>query len=75
MNTLGSNLKHYRRVSMVKQNELSKLSGVSKNYISDIEQGKKNNITICILCSLCKSLKITPNDLIPECLYKENTNE
>jgi len=36
-----SNLKHYRKLIGLTQEELSELSGISHDYLSEIERGKK----------------------------------
>lgn len=64
--TIGTKLKRYRLSNNMSQLELSKISGISRNYISEIESGIYTNISIFYVCNLCKALKITPNDLIPE---------
>lgn len=51
-------------------NELSKLSGVSRVYISQIESGRYKP-TIQIICKLCRGLGVTPNDLIKEQYWKK----
>lgn len=63
---VGTNLKKYRLLNHMSQLELSNISGISRNYISEVENGKYNNISIIYICKWCKALKITPNDLIPE---------
>ena len=70
MDSLGENLKRYRLSKRTSQFELSTLSGVSKSYISEIESGIYSNISLYVICNLCKALLITPNDLIPEEMYR-----
>lgn len=70
MSTLGENLRKYRLFKGISQCELGNMSGVSRNYISEIESGTYSNISLLIICKLCKALVITPNDLIPEKMYK-----
>lgn len=70
MESIGQNLKKYRRERRLSQVELSKLTGVSRSHISEIESDKYKNITIDVLCKLCRGLSLTPNDLIPEEKYK-----
>lgn len=70
MESIGENLKSYRRKRRLSQIELSKLSGVSRSHISEIESDKYKNITIDVLCKLCRVLCLTPNDLIPAEKYK-----
>lgn len=70
MDNIGQNLKRYRLSKRISQFELGKLSGVSRSYISEIESGIYSNISLYIICNLCKVLTITPNDLIPEKMYR-----
>ena len=70
MDNIGQNLKRYRLSKRVSQFELGKLSGVSRSYISEIESGIYSNISLYIICNLCKALTITPNDLIPKEMYR-----
>lgn len=70
MESIGENLKSYRRKRRLSQMQLSKLSGVSRSHISEIESDKYKNITIDVLCKLCRALYLTPNDLIPAEKYK-----
>lgn len=57
------NLKKLRTVKKISQMELSKQSGVAQSYISELEKGKYD-CTVSVLCSLCKALDVTPNELI-----------
>lgn len=68
--SISSNLKTIRKERNLSQADLSELSGISDRTISDIETDAHSNTTIFILCSLCNALDITPNDLIPEEMYK-----
>lgn len=52
--------------------KLSKLSGVSRSYLTEMEQQKYDNPTLNVICALCKALECTPNDLIPEELYRRD---
>lgn len=49
--------------------ELSKLSGISKSYLSELEN-HKHVATVAVLCNLCKALQVEPNDLIDPKHYK-----
>lgn len=69
MKSLGEKLKEKRINLRLTQQLLAELSGVSRSYIVEIEGEIHNNISISILCDLCKVLNCTPNDLIPEELY------
>lgn len=48
---------------------LAKLSGVSRGYLTELEQIKYDNPSLTVICALCKVLECTPNDLIPRELY------
>lgn len=57
------NLAAIRRSRHLSQATLAKKAGVSRSFISDLEQG--NYIpSIRTICKLCKALNCTPNDLI-----------
>lgn len=73
MKTAGENIMKLRKENDLSQKDLSVLSGVSRSYISEVETNT-HNMTIDVLCKLCKALKTTPNKLIPEHLYKEEVN-
>ena len=68
--TIGKNLERIRRSKRLSKLELSKSSGVSRSYISEMESNKYSNLSLEVICKLCKALEITPNDLIPEELYR-----
>lgn len=43
--------------------ELERKSGVSKSYLSELENGIKINVGIDILCKLAKALECKPEEL------------
>lgn len=57
-------LKELRKRKRWSQSKLSKISGVARGYISEIESGKYTNPTADVICRLCKALGCTPSDLI-----------
>ena len=67
---IGERIKMIRKNRNISQSELSEITGISRSYISEMEKGKYENISINILCDLCRGLELTPNDLIPEEMYK-----
>lgn len=67
---VGQKIKMLRRIKNISQSKLSEVTGISRSYISEMENGKYENISINILCDLCRGLEVTPNDLIPEEMYK-----
>lgn len=62
-------IKEIRNSKEMTAAELAKLSGISKNYISELEHDKYEP-TVLVACQICKALKVTPNDLINEELWK-----
>lgn len=55
-------LKEMRMNRGMSQLQLSKKSGISRSYISEIEHGIYDPSKV--ICKLCKALDCTPNDLI-----------
>lgn len=70
MKTIGKNLNKYRLEKKLTQKELGLQAGVSRSYISELESDTYDNVSILILGNLCKVLKVTPNELIPEEMWK-----
>ena len=62
-------LEYYRKERCMSIRELSIRTGISRTYLTAIEEDIYNP-SVKIICSLCKVLGITPNDLIPEEMYK-----
>lgn len=62
-------LEHYRKENSMSIRELSLKTGISRTYLTAIEEGVYNP-TVNIVCTLCKVFGITPNDLIPEEMYR-----
>lgn len=50
--------------------KLSYKSNIARGYLSELENGKYNNPSLQVICKLCKSLKVTPNELIDESIWK-----
>ena len=59
---LGERIKHLRISVSMSQEELSFRSGLHRNYISDVERGRRN-ISLKALNKLAKGLGITLRDL------------
>jgi len=62
--------KEFRELNNISLKDLSKISGVSRGYLSDIEQGNYKNPGILVVGKLCKALNTTPNDLINKEVWK-----
>lgn len=67
---IGDNIKKFRLNNNFSNKKLSKISGLSRSYIFELEKGVYENVSINVLCKLCKALKVTPNDLIPIEMWK-----
>lgn len=72
---IGKSVKDIRESKKISTLQLSKRSGVARGYICELELGKYKNPGLFVICKLCKALTVTPNDLIPEELYREGKNE
>jgi DNA-binding XRE family transcriptional regulator len=62
-------LEQYRKEKGMSIRQLSLLTGISRTYLTAIEEDIYNP-SLNIICSLCRVFLITPNDLIPEEMYK-----
>jgi XRE family transcriptional regulator, master regulator for biofilm formation len=68
---LGNSLKTLRKNKDISLGELSKRTGISKSYLSDLENNKSNNPSIRHLIRLANELDIDVVHLIEEI---ENTD-
>ena len=68
---LRSYLKDLRRSKSLTQAELAKRTGVSQNYYSDLENGKKGKkMSIALLERLANAFQVSPESMIEaECKY------
>lgn len=64
------NLKKLRIGKKYSISKLSRLSGVSRAYITQIETRQYHNPTVEVICKLCKALNVSPNELIKEEYWK-----
>lgn len=64
------NTKGLRKKKQLSLSQLSYKSGVARGYLTELEEGKYINPGVQIVCKLCKALKVTPNELIQESLWK-----
>ena len=62
--TLGERLLLERRRSGMSQEELGKLSGVSRSYIKSIETGSVTNVGVDFIAALANALEISPAYLV-----------
>lgn len=62
--------KEYRKMRNLSISKLSYKSKVARSYITELEEGKYTNPGLQVTCNLCKALKVTPNELIDQELWK-----
>ncbi|MFD1020290.1 helix-turn-helix domain-containing protein [Thalassobacillus hwangdonensis] len=61
---IGRRLKELRLDKGISLSELSRRSGVSKSYISNIERGVQKNPSLIVLRKLSKTLDVTIEQLV-----------
>ena len=62
--TLGEKIRHYRKCQGLSLNKVSELSGISKAYLSQLENGKNKQPSANILLKLSEVLKTTIQELM-----------
>lgn len=62
---VGENVARIRRDRSLTQEALSERSGLSQQYISDLERGKRNP-TVVTLYEIATALNVRPVDLISD---------
>lgn len=60
---LGANVRRYRKLAGISQEELSHRTGIKRTYISDLERGVRNP-SVRALGRLAEALKIEPSRLL-----------
>lgn len=60
---VGSNIKKIRKEKGISQNNLSRLSLVSRTYLSRLEKGQAN-ASISVIFNISKALKVEPYALL-----------
>lgn len=60
---VGSNVRRLRLERELTQERFAELSGLSQQYISDLERGRRNP-TIVTLYEIAVALSVTPVDLL-----------
>ncbi len=58
----GEKLRELREKRGLSQQELAELSGVHRNYVSDVERGQRNACLVNIL-RLATALRVAPREL------------
>ena len=60
---VGDNCARYRKEKGLTQEQLSELCGLSQQYLSDLERGKRNP-TIVTIYEIAQALEVTHVDLV-----------
>ncbi len=60
---LGKNLKRIRTGKKISQGDIARTLGVSRGYISNIENGKMNP-TLSTITDLAKAIKVSVSELL-----------
>lgn len=69
-NTLSYNIKFYRKINKITQEQLAELSDLSTSYIKQIESGREfKNLTLNSMLKISKALNVSIDKL-----FKEKTN-
>ena len=63
----GKSVRRLRLQAGLTQEALAHEIGISSNYLSDVERGRRN-ITVNLLFALAGGLKVAPLDLFNQCL-------
>ena len=62
--TIGERIKHYRKAKDLSLNKLGDISGVSKAYLSNLENNKSDSPSVEIVQKIAKALEISVLDLL-----------
>jgi transcriptional regulator with XRE-family HTH domain len=62
---VGNNIKKYRKILNISQEELAERAGLHRTYIGGIERGERN-ITLDSLQVIAAALNVAPVELIVE---------
>ena len=63
-NTFCNNIRYYRKIKNITQEELAEKAEVSISYIKQIESNREyKNVSLTLILKLCKDLDITISDL------------
>jgi len=63
---LGRQVLTKRKEKKLNQTELGEMAGISRNYVSQIERGEADNISMKVLNQLAVALGASPSELIGE---------
>ena len=66
---LSDSIKKLREEKGMSQVKFCEAAGISRATLYNLEEGVIDNPTLKQICSICRGLKVTPNDVIPKELY------
>ncbi|WP_236979937.1 helix-turn-helix domain-containing protein [Membranihabitans maritimus] len=61
---IGLNVKILRTEKGISQREFSRITGINRSYLQQLESGQDVNPSIKILCIICDDLEVSLMDLI-----------
>jgi transcriptional regulator with XRE-family HTH domain len=73
LNLFGENVRKFRRILDISQEELAHRAELHRTYIGMIERAEKN-ITLVNMQKIANALKVNIHDLIKESNHGEKTN-
>jgi transcriptional regulator with XRE-family HTH domain len=65
LKTFGRSIRSYRKQRGLSQEDLAEASGLSRNYISDIERGVRNP-SLLALIGIARALRMPLHDLLAD---------
>jgi transcriptional regulator with XRE-family HTH domain len=65
LTTFGRSIRSYRKQRGLSQEDLAEKSGLSRNYISDIERGVRNP-SLLALIGIARALRLPLRDLLAD---------
>jgi transcriptional regulator with XRE-family HTH domain len=65
LKTFGRSVRSLRKQRGLSQEDLAEKSGISRNYVSDIERGVRNP-GLLVMVALAKALRVSLRELVEE---------
>lgn len=62
-NVFSKNIKYYRKIKNITQEQLAEKADLSTSYIKQIESKEYTNISLTTILKISKALEISVNDL------------
>lgn len=71
---METNLRPIRKKRKVTQTELARLTGLSRQYINQIENGKASNVSVNIALKIASALDVDVGDLFNQAFKSDITD-